>query len=56
MTAVERLLATLEHEAHGRLSGRDRLASVFAPDGSVAVLPQEIATATLSGVWEADRG
>ena len=52
--SLARLLATLEHEAHGRLSGRDRLASVFA-NGVPAVMPNELALFFLAGIQEAQQ-
>lgn len=39
MTDLARMRLTLCLEEHGRLGGRDRLASVIFPNGSVAVLP-----------------
>jgi hypothetical protein len=53
VTALERLLAVLEHENHGRLGGRDRLSTVFAPDGSMAVVNPDLAVSVLRGLWEA---
>jgi hypothetical protein len=53
VTALDRLLAVLEHENQG--GGRDRLACVFSPNGVPAVCPQQLATSLWIGMQEAQR-
>lgn len=53
MTALARMLDTLEVEQHGRLGGRDRLACIVFPNGSIAMVPPFLAQHVWLGMRDA---